>query len=427
MTVIKLTEAQKKTLEKHPNEQIEIRHVIMPIDDYEPYSGRRNKKFAGKKFVNVYINPEGRFTLHEGGYFEMPVLHRRWRVPDDSVYGYSPAAMLGLVDARVLQSQARVILDAGELAVAPPLLARRDAIMGGVNNYAGAVTWVDMEYDERFGEAIRALDNQGQVKIGLEMKVDTRNILMAAFYLNKLNLPSDKDMTAYEVSERIAEYIRSAGPVFEPFEADNARILDAMFTMSLRLGYFGPIETIPPELRGGEIKWEFDTPVQSAYKRVKVVRARETAEAVAPLMQIDPTAGMVVDWRQMARDTVENIGGEAAWRVPEEEVLKQIQAKQDAAAEQADAMKQDAMLGMADKAASAGQKAAKAAEVVPGLAQQLQQLLMGGGQPQQPQEPSIDDLFPSAAENPFGEFGLDPSAVDGLTDDAANFIDQVAG
>jgi hypothetical protein len=201
-----------------------------------------------------------------------------------------------------------------------------------------------------------------------------------------------------------------------------------MFTMSLRLGYFGPIETIPPELRGGEIKWEFDTPVQSAYKRVKVVRARETAEAVAPLMQIDPTAGMVVDWRRMARDTVENIGGEAAWRVPEEEVLKQIQAKQDAAAEQADAMKQDAMLGMADKAASAGQKAPKAAEVVPGLAQQLQQLLMGAGQqPQQPQEPSIDDLFPSAAENPFGEFGLDPNAVDGLTDDAANFIDQVAG
>ena len=69
--------------------------------------------------------------------------------------------------------------------------------------------------------------------------MDTRKILESAFFLNKLNLPSDKDMTAYEVSERVAEYIRSAGPCVRAVRgADNARMLSTLFSMAMRLGYF---------------------------------------------------------------------------------------------------------------------------------------------------------------------------------------------
>lgn len=350
-----LTGAQQKTLEKNPYEEIEIRHVCMPAEDYEPYSSK--KKLGGKPYVSVYINPVGAITCHESGYWEFPYLHRRWRVPTDSVYGYSPASMLGLVDARVLQSQARVILDAGELAVAPPLLAKRDAVLGGVNNYAGAVTWLDMEYDERFGEAIRALDNGGDVRLGLEMKIDTRNVLQAAWYLNKLNLPSDKEMTAYEASERIAEYIRSAGPIFEPFEADNARMLDALFSMCLRLGYFGPIEAIPPEIRGGEIKWEFDTPVSQAYARMKVAKARETMEAFGMAVQADPNVRHDLDVRRMFRDTAVNIGGENDWLIEEEKAAEALAAEAAKLEEMEQMQKLDALLGAADKGAGAGQKA----------------------------------------------------------------------
>lgn len=417
-----LTGAQQKALEKNPYEEIEIRHVCMPAEDYEPYGSR--KKLGGKPYVSVYINPEGAIVCHESGYWEFPYLHRRWRVPTDSVYGYSPASMLGLVDARVLQSQARVILDAGELAVAPPLLAKRDAVLGGVNNYAGAVTWLDMEYDERFGEAIRPLDNGGDVRLGLEMKVDTRGVLQAAWYLNKLNLPSDKEMTAYETSERIAEYIRSAGPIFEPFEADNARMLDALFSMCMRLGYFGPIETIPPEIRGGEIKWSFDTPVSQAYARMKVTKARETMEAYGMAVQADPRVRHDLDVRKVFRDTVVNIGAETDWLKEEDEANEAVGAEAAKLEEMEQMQKLDALLGAADKGAGAGQKASKAAETIPGLAMQLQQMFGGGGGPMdggQLQE-APEDLLPTEVLQRNQQALPAPDAED---DQAAALLNEV--
>lgn len=400
-----LTEQQQKVLEKDPYHEIEIRHVCMPVADYDPYYPRR--KWGGKPYASVYLNPEGQHIIRESGYWEFPFLHRRWRVHDDSVYGYSPAAMLGLVDSRVLQSQTRVILDSGELAVAPPLVAKRDAVLGGVNNYAGAVTWVDMEYDERLGEAIRPLEAGGDVRLGLEMKIDTRNVLMAAWYLNKLMLPPEKSgMTAYEVSERIAEYIRSAGPIFEPFEADNARILDALFSMAMRLGYFGPLDTIPAEIRGGEIKFEFDTPVSQAYKRVKVVRAKEVLEAYGMAMQADPTVKVDLDVRKVFRDTVENMDAEATWLVPKEVADQKLGELQSAEAEAMEMQKTNAMLDAADKAAGAGQKGVGAMAQLPMLAAQSGALM---GQQQQPA--AVEDLLMPDDQDPFADLGLDPGAM----------------
>ena len=405
-----MSEAQLRTLEKSPFEEMEVLHVCLPSDDYGPYQGKR-RLFP---YSSVYINKEACMILQEGGYHEFPYLHRRWRVPEDSVYGYSPAAMLGLVDARVLQSQARVILDAGELAVAPPLIAKRDAVLSGINNYAGAVTYLDTEYDERFGEAIRPLQMGGDVRLGLDMKVDTRNILQAAWYLNKLSLPSDKEMTAYETSERIAEYIRSAGPVFEPFEADNDRTLRALFAMALRLGYFGTVAEIPPECLAGEIKFEFDTPVSQAYKRVKVVRAREVTEAVGMAAQYKPDVVDNYDWDQMSRDTAENIGGDALWIRPKEMVEEERSARAQKTAEMEDMQRASAALDAADKAGSAGQKLGAAASQMPLLLAQAKAMSgqMGGGSEASPEvlgdvpvpEGLDEDM---GSEDPFGLGGLD--------------------
>lgn len=423
----KLTAEQKVALEKNPYELVDIRHVLMPAEDYDPYLPRR--KWQGRPYASIYINVAARTILNEGGYFEFPMLHRRWRVPDDSVYGYSPAAMLGLVDARVLQAQSRIIMDAGELRVAPPLIAKRDAILGGVNNFAGAVTWLDTEYDERLGDAIRPLDTGGDVRLGLEMKVDTRAVLKAAFYLDKLNLPSDKDMTAYEISERVAQYIRSAGPIFEPFESDNAQMLDAVFKMALRLGYYGPIDEIPPELRGGEIKWDFDGPVQQAYSMVKVAKARQTIEAVKPLADVDPEVLDEYDLKKMARDVGEAIGGEEAWRRDPAEVEKIRAGRAKQAAEMEHAQKTDAMLGMADKAGSAGAKFAQIAQnpQLMAMFQKMMQGGMGGGQP--PQDPLAG--FPQPEDDGMGgleqmEAGPDQGG-EGQEPDLMRMIEQVAG
>lgn len=371
---VPLSQDRAKRREKDPFGEIEVRHIALPCEAYEMY--RKAKKGEKKKpHVSVYVDVEKREIIKEGGYFEFPYYVRRWNLKYNSPYGYSPAAMLGLVDARVLQAQSRLILDAGELAVRPPLLAR-DEVLGEAGVYAGAILFMDADYDERKGEALRPLDLGSNLQIGLEQKQDTRAILAAAWFLNKLTLPADKDMTAYEVGERLAEYIRSIGPVVEPFEADNTGLLDSTFSMGLRLGRFGPREQIPPEIRGVDLAYDFDTPIQIAYSRQKAMRARETITALGENIKLTgkPELADNYDLDRLTRDQARAIDGEATWLVAEEE-------RDEGRAQRAQQMQMEQTKA---NLAQGMQAIGGAADLVPKLAaakQQLPQLMdqSGGG------------------------------------------------
>lgn len=320
----KLPSARQDQLKREPFEEVEVRHIVMDAYDYDGVKGMER----GKRWASIYILPENRTILNapKAGYFEFPYIVRPWESSDYSQYGYSPAAMLGLCDARLLQSQAAIILDAGERAVDPPIIATQEAILSGPYSHAGSITMVDPQYDERLGAAMRTLDTTGNLSIGLDMKVDTREVLAAAWYINKLNLPSDNDMTAYEVGERVGEYIRSIGPVIEPFEEHNQAILDVVFQMMLRLGQYGNYEDIPQEIRGADIGFEIEGPVRAAYARQKTVKAREAWEATKLIAEIKPTFLDNVNEDELGRDAISGIGGEHKWLRPVEEVAQKREA-----------------------------------------------------------------------------------------------------
>lgn len=361
----KLPDGKKKVLETDPFQEIEVRHICMPSGRYDGYKTLASK---GKPWVSIYICPESRSILREGGYFEFPYIVRPWEMNDYSPYGYSPAAMLGLCDARLLQSQAAVILDAGERVVNPPLVATQEAVLGGVNNYAGSITWLDPEYDERLGQALRPLETVGNLNIGLEMKVDTREVLAAVWYINKLNLPSDKDMTAYEVGERVSEYIRSIGPVIEPFETHNQMVLDNVFQMALRLGKLGAYQDIPPEIRGADIGFEIEGPVRAAFNRQKTVKVGETLQGAATAAQLfGPSVLDNFDADELARDAAKGVGGEQKWLKPIEVVAQKRQADAEAAAKQQQMQEAAQAIDMAKHAASAIPAAAAANMAIPAV------------------------------------------------------------
>ena len=387
-----LTEAQKKTLKDDPTQEIELRHICMPMWDYDGYRiSKKDKK--GFAFASVYIASEGRKVLSEGGYHGFPYRVSRWGRNDKSPYAYSPAAMLGIVDARLLQAQARIILDAGERVIDPPMIATKSAVLGSVNTYAGSTNWIDADYDERMGVALRPLETKANIPLGLEMKTDARNVLLAAWYLNKLNLPSDKEMTAYETSQRIAEYIRSAGPIFEPFEVDNADILDTVFTMGLRLEWFGKTSEIPPELRGGQIDFDFDTPVQMAFDRQQVAQAQETLQFAQAAGQVKPEVLDNVDFDDLYRKTQERIGGDASWLIPADAVAQaRIQRQQAQAQQMQQQQAQQAMAGLSQGADAAG----KIADAVPKIASAGSAMQQAAAI--QPNNPSMGQSGPAPAQ-----------------------------
>jgi hypothetical protein len=223
------------------------------------------------------------------------------------------------------------LLEAGEKQVNPPMIAVQEAIRSDVSIFAGGITWVDAAYDEKLGEVLRPLtQDKSSMPLGVDMARDTRFMLSEAFYLNKLNLPQRApEMTAYEVGQRIQQYIRDALPLFEPMELEyNGAICEETFSLLLRSGAFGSPFDLPESLQGADIQFRFESPLHEAIEREKGNRFLEAQQYIAASVQFDPSTALLIDAKQALRDVLEGIGVPAKWVVPKEEVQAQIEAQQ---------------------------------------------------------------------------------------------------
>lgn len=304
-------------LEKEPFREIECRHVVMRTEDY---SGE--KKFR-TPYVSIHFDVENKHCLEEVGVYSQVYTIPRWQTVSGSQYAYSPATIIALPDARLLQAMTLTLLEAGETAVRPPVIAVKEAIRGDVAVYAGGITWVDAEYDERLGEVLRPLtqDKRG-VPFGVEMAQGIEAQLMEAFFLNKLGLPpADHEMTAFETAQRIEEYIRNALPLFEPMETEyNAALCEDTFEALMRVGAFGAIDDIPQSIRGSEVQFKFESPLHRALEKDKSQRFQEGRALVIAATELDPTAANVLDARIALRDALQGAGVPAKWMRDEDEV-----------------------------------------------------------------------------------------------------------
>lgn len=306
-----------KKLEREPYYEATVWHVIVPSDQCE-YG-----KKVSQPFKSIYIDVEHKHIIEEVGVMEQEYSVPRWQTVSGSQYAYSPATIAALPDARLIQAMTAVLLEAGEKAVSPPMVATQEAIRGDINVYAGGITFVDSDYDERLGEVLRPLtQDKNSIPLGLEMAKDTRAMIAEAFYLNKISLPPAGDtMTAYEVGQRVQEYIRQAMPLFGPMETEyNGPLCEITFNKMLRAGAFGSPLDMPKGLRGRTIEFAFESPLHDAVEREKGQRFIETSQMLAQAAQLDPSVAHIVDAGKALRDVLKAVGVPAAWTRTEGEV-----------------------------------------------------------------------------------------------------------
>ena len=297
-------EAVRKKLEKDPYSEVHVRHVVMPAEEYAELPGAERIRTP---FVSLHIDVDHKHVMETTGLWTKFYNIPRWQTVSGSQYAHSPAAVAALPDARLLQAMTLTLLSAGEKAVDPPMLAVREAIRGDVSIYAGGITWVDAEYDERLGEVLRAMtiDNRG-LAFGLDSQQDLRSQLADAFYLSKLNLPpvTGRDMTAYEVGQRIQEFIRNTLPLFEPMELDyNGGLCEDTFELLIRNS--PEIRaSVPKAIQGADIQFSFESPLHEAVEKAKVGQLAESFQILAQAMQLDPGAINILDGHEAIRDTL---------------------------------------------------------------------------------------------------------------------------
>lgn len=317
-----------KALQKDPDKEFTVCHVLMPAAEY----GYAGKKPRGRMaFASVYYDHDHQQLLRESGSHEFRYVVPRWQTISGCPYAISPAALCSLPDARGLQVMARVLQEAGELSVDPPLKATEGAVKGDVNWYGSGITWVDREYDERLGPAIEPFVLGKNPHLGIELLLRAQVSLKDSWYLNGLRMQPQEGRTAYEASQLVEEFVRANIPVFEPIETTyNAPLLELTASILMRLGAFGnPLEFPREALRGGEIEFAFSNPLQDAIERNKANQANVVLGVAAGVAKINPqVAGQQIDWGEMERDVTRGSGAPATWLRDPDQVKQEQQQRQ---------------------------------------------------------------------------------------------------
>lgn len=304
-------------MEKEPFSQTEYRHIVIPSDEYNYKSNDwQNRMRIKYPYVSVYVDVENENIIQEQGIWNKRYIIPRWQTVSGSQYAYSPATVCALPDARLIQALTLILLEAGEKAVSPPMVTPGGVIRSDVNIYAGGITTYDSEYDEKTGEVLRIIPHDySGLQFGSQMRQDIREMINNAFYLNKINLPPiGKEMTAFEVSQRVSEYVRNALPIFGPMETEeNGATCMITFDILRREGVFGGFLDMPASLRGADIQFKFTSPLHAAIDAQKVSQFAQAKAMLAEAAALDPGVVNMLDVRKAMRDALEGGGTPEDW------------------------------------------------------------------------------------------------------------------
>jgi hypothetical protein len=337
-------QAVHQVVQKEPYREIKCRHIVIPAEgyDYQTEPGKQRRKTG---FVSIVVDIDHDTVLEEVPEVLFPYTIPRWVTISGSQYAYSPAVVVGLHDARMLQQISLTLLEAGQKAVDPPMKAVGEVITGGVNMMAGGITWVDPEYDETTGKALEPMNlDTGGLNWGVAMSEKIEVMIQEAFFLNKINLPElSGDRTAYEVQKMVEEYIRQALPLFEPMEVEyNGKLCEQTFELAMRRGAFGNPRDWPEQLWNRDLRFEFESPLQAANERAKSQQFVQAGQLLAQAVQLEMAAKQAdsivaidYDMGQAFRDAIRGTGAPTDWIVDEKKAaaIKDERAKIKAEAE----------------------------------------------------------------------------------------------
>ena len=354
------------------NTEVLCRHIVLPSDEYDSLASDSEKVAEGLRknrrklpFTSVWVDTENETILEEIGQWQLGYIPPRWDTTSGFYYGYSPATGVNIADARMLQQITLTLLEAGQKQVDPPWKVVGEVIQGGVNTYAGGLTWVDAEYDEKTGAAIEPLFQGQQRDLGWGVDREERiiKLIQNGHFLSQIKLPdSSHAQTAFEIQKLWEEYVRATTPLFEPIQVEyNAKVCDETFEMMLRMNAFGDIRNMPKILRAQDIHFVFDTPLTMAAGRADAQAYTAMAQTLQLGMQIDPNVKADIDNDTAFRDAVRGTGAPARWIVPK---AKADQIKAQNRQQQAAAAQMQQGIATAGAAGDAGTKIGNAATLL---------------------------------------------------------------
>ena len=372
---------QRLWAEGRTEDWIEVAHIIMPNDEYQP-----NKPEARfKPFVSVYyelhtINGTQKYShigkqdqdrfLRESGYDRFTVLVPRWEINSEDSYATDCPGMQALGDIKQLQLGERRAMQAIEKMVNPALVGPGHLRNSSVSMRAGDITYLDVRDAANGLRPIHEVRPQLQ---DLEAKQSScRDRIRHAMFENlflALTMSDRREITAREVEERHEEKMWALGPVLERLNQD---LLDPLIDLTFDyMSRQGLIPEPPEILQGIDLKIEYVSVMAEAQKLINLKSVERFTQHAANLAAINPNALDKVDIDELV-DVYGDLTGIPPGIVkPDDQVAEERQARAEAQAAQ---QRMDAI----QQGASIAKDAAQATQAAPEGA--LEAALGGGEQ-----------------------------------------------
>lgn len=194
--------------EKKHKQEVEIVHVIRPNDDY--LKGQLG--YTGKPVESIYFEVDAKWIIRRGGYYSDPMPVSRHITGPRDKYGRSPA-MKVLATVKGLNSMARDLLEAGNMALRPPILFYDDADITSIKMKPSGMNPGGL--DEMGREMVKPFQTQANIPFGKDLTEMERAVVDKAFLgeiFRLLSDPSDR-MTATQVIETL----QKEGVLIAPF------------------------------------------------------------------------------------------------------------------------------------------------------------------------------------------------------------------
>lgn len=277
---------------KEPEREWEIIHMVFPRTDRDP-SGATAKNMA---YASFWVCNDTKDIIRESGYRSFPYHVPRWTRLPNEVYGRSPA-MKCLPDIKMLNIMERTMIKAGQKIVDPPLVLPDDGFLLPIKTAPGSLIFKapGTENPELLPQSTQGL------QIGLEHSNQKRDFIRKCFYADWLRLGKDnKEMTAFEASERRDEKLRLMAPMLGRQQSE---LLGPMIVRSYELlSAAGKFPPPPPSLHRRRLKVCYVSPASRAQLGTKANNMSRFMQDLIPVAQVKPEVMDVIDADGMAQE-----------------------------------------------------------------------------------------------------------------------------
>lgn len=290
--------------------KIEFQQIVRP-NAGQVQKGWRDVPVEQRQYEGYYVDSETFHIIKKEGFYEFPFLVTRYLKKADSPYGVPPGRDV-LPAIRQLVKLERLMDTLAETQAFPRVmqLAKQNK---QVDMRAGGITTISEEAARL--NMPREWGTGGRYDIGLDRIRQKEEQIRKAFHEDMLLsvTAQEKQMTAREVEERVAEKILAFTPSFTLFINDNQVAMKRILGVLMRRGEL-PKDDVPEELRNGN---EVLNPHVSYLGRIaqalELIVARGTQQVVDNVVgwvQSTGRTGMLdmIDEEQLLREWVDTAG-----------------------------------------------------------------------------------------------------------------------